>query len=257
MKISIITVNLNNGDGLEKTIQSVLQQQYANIEYIVIDANSQDRSKDILKKYEAKINYWVSEPDNGIYNAMNKGIKVATGKYLLFLNSGDCLASIQSISSLISINTQSDIIYGNLKVQNGMDCFTKYYPTALSFKYFMDESLPHPATAISKNLLTQLGLYNEELKIVADWEFLMNAICLNGASYHHVNEVIAIFNLDGISSNPKNKGLIQQERTTVLNKYYSLFLPDYEKYIEVKKELAIYKTSSIHKLSEKIRKLLK
>ena len=94
LKISIITINYNNKSGLEKTIESVLQQTYDNIEYLVIDGNSTDGSKDVIKKYKHRISYWVSEPDSGIYNAMNKGGTKATGDYLLFLNSGDVLLTI-------------------------------------------------------------------------------------------------------------------------------------------------------------------
>ncbi len=89
MKLSIITVNLNNKDGLQKTIDSVISQTFKDFEWIVIDGGSTDGSKELIEKYSDYISYWVSEPDKGIYNAMNKGIKVAKGDYLEFLNSGD------------------------------------------------------------------------------------------------------------------------------------------------------------------------
>ncbi len=89
MKLSIITINKNNAYGLRKTIQSVINQTYSNIEYIIIDGASTDGSIDVIKKFEDKIDWWASEPDTGIYNAMNKGIKIATGDYCQFLNSGD------------------------------------------------------------------------------------------------------------------------------------------------------------------------
>ena len=114
MKISIITVNYNDKLGLEKTIKSVLDQENVVFEYLVIDGNSNDGSKDIIEKYKDKINYWVSEPDSGIYNAMNKGIRAATGDYLLFLNSGDWLFENNSIANVDKLITGSkDIYYGN------------------------------------------------------------------------------------------------------------------------------------------------
>ncbi|MDR2910496.1 MAG: glycosyltransferase [Bacteroidales bacterium] len=91
MKLSIITINLNNVAGLQKTIESVVKQTFTDYEYIVIDGGSTDGSADIIKQHANKITYWVSEPDKGIYNAMNKGIRVAKGEYCLFLNSGDWL----------------------------------------------------------------------------------------------------------------------------------------------------------------------
>ena len=114
MKISIITVNYNDKDGLEKTIKSVLNQENTVFEYLVIDGNSADGSKDVIEKYKDKIDYWVSEPDSGIYNAMNKGILAATGDYLLFLNSGDWLYENDSIANVDKLILESkDIYFGN------------------------------------------------------------------------------------------------------------------------------------------------
>ena len=114
-KISIISINYNNKEGLRKTVESVVNQTYKNFEYIVIDGGSTDDSTDILDEYHEKINYIVSEPDSGIYNAMNKGIKVAKGDYLLFLNSGDCLIDQFVIQKVITeLNDKISIYYGNL-----------------------------------------------------------------------------------------------------------------------------------------------
>ena len=89
MRLSIITINYNNREGLRKTIESVVNQTYRNFEYIIIDGGSTDGSVEVVKEYADRISYWVSEPDNGIYNAMNKGVLAANGKYIQFLNSGD------------------------------------------------------------------------------------------------------------------------------------------------------------------------
>ena len=113
-KISIITINYNDKYGLSRTIDSVLNQTYEDFEYIVIDGNSNDGSKEILKNHDLSIDYWVSEPDSGIYNAMNKGIRVAKGDYLLFLNSGDYLCDNDTIHNVAKeIDGGKDLYYGN------------------------------------------------------------------------------------------------------------------------------------------------
>ena len=135
-KISVITINYNNKEGLEKTIESVVNQSLQDFEYIVIDGNSTDGSQEILEKYTAKISHAVSEPDTGIYNAMNKGIKAATGEYILFLNSGDEFYATQSLEKAAEHLTGEDIIYGNLDVHGESNSFIKEYNAPLSFHYF-------------------------------------------------------------------------------------------------------------------------
>ena len=115
MRITIITVCYNRKATIEKAIKSVLEQSYDNIEYIIIDGNSTDGSKDVIEKYQDKLTYWVSEPDSGIYNAMNKGINIATGEYLLFLNSGDLLIDDKNILLICQEKLKEDIV--------AFDCF--------------------------------------------------------------------------------------------------------------------------------------
>ena len=112
MKYSIITVNFNNKEGLRKTIESVIRQSFRDFEYIVIDGGSTDGSADILKEYDAQIDYWVSEPDKGIYNAMNKGIVQAKGEYLNFMNSGDYFYDNQVLQHVADYGYDTDFIVG-------------------------------------------------------------------------------------------------------------------------------------------------
>ena len=114
MTLSIITVNLNNRDGLLRTIESVISQTFKDFEWIVIDGGSTDGSKELIEQYADHFAYWVSEPDTGIYNAMNKGIKMAKGEYMQFLNSGDFLRSSTILYDVFSIMPKADIIYGNI-----------------------------------------------------------------------------------------------------------------------------------------------
>ena len=112
MKFSIITVNFNNKEGLHNTIKSVINQTFRDFEYIVIDGGSTDGSIDILKKYDKYINYWISEKDSGIYNAMNKGISKANGEYLNFMNSGDCFYALDVLEKVSKYGYTSDFIVG-------------------------------------------------------------------------------------------------------------------------------------------------
>ena len=112
MKYSIITVNYNNKDGLRKTIESVIHQTFRDFEFIVIDGGSTDGSAEVLKEYDAQIDYWVSEPDNGVYYAMNKGTRQAHGDYLNFMNSGDCLYDEKVLEHLSAKGLSADIIVG-------------------------------------------------------------------------------------------------------------------------------------------------
>ena len=153
-RLSIITINYNNAPGLEKTISSIIPQLSDDIEYIVIDGGSKDNSVDYIKEQENKIACWVSEPDNGIYHAMNKGIEKTGGEYLLFVNSGDTINDDTDLNELIKDVNGKDIIYYNLQIadSNGQT-YIKTYPPYLDFKFFAESSLPHCATFIKKELL--------------------------------------------------------------------------------------------------------
>lgn len=234
--LSIITINYNNAIGLEKTIESVFHQNFSDYSYIIIDGNSTDGSKEIIKKYSSNLAYWVSEKDNGVYSAQNKGVRVASGEYVLFLNSGDVFYSADALKILFQ-NIGADIVYGNILVDSNEKPWVKFYPSILTFDYFLNDTLPHPASLIRRSLFDRVGLFNEQNKIVSDWEFFTNAICLHGSTYKHVDEIISVFNYDGISSRIENQSLIKEEKEKVLLNYYSAFLPDYENISKLKSDL--------------------
>lgn len=220
IKVSVITINFNNGEGLKKTITSVLEQDTDNIEYIVIDGGSSDSSLEVIKRYSGKIHYWVSESDRGIYHAMNKGISKSNGDYLIFLNSGDIFSSPQSVNKLTSPEPSKDLIYGNLLLKRNGQIKEKCYPDFLKFSSVYINSLPHPATLIKKSLFDKFGLYDENLKIASDWKFFLIALFKEGASYEHRGTVIATFSLDGISSNTSTQSLIEAEKEETLRTYF-------------------------------------
>ena len=209
MRISIITINFNNAKGLERTIRSVQEQTYADIEHIVIDGGSTDGSVDVIKSLESKIAYWVSEPDKGIYNAMNKGVAQARGEYCLFLNSGDILANAEALREVCEENLSSDIVSANLMVDESTTR-TNTPPDEVNVSYFFCSSLPHPSTLIKTSLLKRLP-YHEDYRIISDWIFFFEALILKNVTYQHIDKFLSIFYTDGISAN-KDKAKIEQDR---------------------------------------------
>ena len=223
--ISIISVVKNGGSYLEKTINKIINQKNIDFEYIVIDGGSKDGSLDLIEKHTERINYFISQPDSGVYQAMNKGIKNASGEYLLFLNSGDHLANEHLIAEVVNELTEIDIIYGNLfLIENESKSWTAVYPPVLSFQYFMEWSLPHPGSFIKRSVFVMVGFYDETIKIVSDWKFFMDAICRYNVSYKHIDKTIAIFYLDGLSSLVKNESILQNEKSAILQKNYPMFI---------------------------------
>lgn len=233
MRLSIITINYNNAEGLEKTILSVINQTYKNIEYVVIDGGSDDGSKEIIKANEKGIAYWLSEPDEGIYNAMNKGIRASTGDYLLFLNSGDVLIDKDVISEIVKQKLTEDLICGNLIFDKLSGPEKWISEEKVTFKTFFHSTIPHPSTLIKRNVFDIVGMYNESHTIVSDWEFFILATCKYNLTYRHINILISVYSDGGISSNSENFGIIKKERQEVLNQHFSYFIKDYESFEDI------------------------
>jgi glycosyltransferase involved in cell wall biosynthesis len=153
IKLSIISININNKNGLRKTIESVVNQNFTNFEYIVIDGGSSDGSVEIIKEFEDKISYWISEPDKGIYNAMNKGIQVAKGEYLLFLNSGDWLVDEVKLSDVIENLNVFDLIIYDLFFVEEHNQSRKKHPVDITLSYIIEKTISHPSTFIKREKL--------------------------------------------------------------------------------------------------------
>ena len=197
--LSIITVNRNNAAGLEKTIQSVICQTFTDFEYIIIDGASDDNSVEIIKKYADKINFWVSEPDTGIYNAMNKGIRKAQGKYCFFLNSGDWLISSETLDNVfIEIGDNSSPVFFTDRINNNGT--TVSYPHNLSINYLFDNPISHQNSIIKSSLFNEHGYYNEDHHISSDWEFFLKELWIHKTAFVHLKTNISIFDVNGIGS---------------------------------------------------------
>lgn len=220
--LSIITVNLDDKSGLSRTVESVKSQNFHDFEFIIIDGGSKDGSLEVIKENETLIDYWVSEEDAGIYNAMNKGIKKATGKYVLFLNSGDYLLSKDVLSIDFNSITQ-DIVYGHLTHNKNNILNNSAYKDNLDLGFFFESTLPHGSTFIRRELFLIFGLYKTDYKIVSDWIFFLERIVIDSCSTLNLNKAISVFNLGGISTRPENKNLVKQER----DKYLNAIMPDF------------------------------
>ena len=258
MRLSIVTINFNNAEGLRKTLASVATQTYRDIEHIIIDGGSSDKSVKVIQDYVTRVEsresrvksvIWVSEKDSGIYNAMNKGIKKATGAYIQILNSGDILAAPDVTERMVAVLTQVNseelrvksvgvpILYGNMMKDFGNEkivrdtCGERMY-TPESFLYFYIGTLNHDCAYIRRDLFDKYGLYNEEMKICSDWEWYVKAIALGGEKADYTNIDVTIFDMNGISeSGGKNKDLIKKERREYLEKILpATVLHDYDQF---------------------------
>jgi len=229
--LSIITINLNNREGLRRTIESVLSQTFKDFEYLIIDGGSTDGSKELIKEFEKDLTFTVSEPDSGIYSAMNKGIKKAKGDYLQFLNSGDCLAGNSVLEELFRNELPEGVIYtdgftldkqGNKKPIN--------LPPELDQLYLIDHSIIHAGSFLFHELFNETGLYNEEYKIISDTEFFLKAY-LNGVYFYKVDLSTVILDSDGISRT--NGALVRKEKkqmaASLFGEPYSALYSDREK----------------------------
>lgn len=245
-KISIITINFNNLAGLKKTVESVVSQTWQEFEYIVIDGGSTDGSRAFIDSHNDKIDYWVSEPDNGIYNAMNKGILKASGDYLLFLNSGDHFFDKEVLNKNIQYIAKYDLIYFDLQMISATSTKIASYPESLRFSDLYFGSLPHPATFIKKTLFEKVGCYDENLKIVSDWKFFILALFKYHCTYSKIHETIATFYSDGISSNINNS----LERNQVLKECFMGFVLDYEVFSTAEKQQRILEMNRFKMLVE-------
>lgn len=236
-KISIISINYNNLEGLKRTVESVVNQTWNEFEYIIIDGGSTDGSKEYIESQTASIDYWVSENDSGIYNAMNKGIKVATGEYLFFLNSGDDLIDIDVLDRINNHLEVEDIIYFDINLVDGVKLSLKKCPDKISFSFLFNDALPHQSTFIRKSLFDKIGNYDECYKIVSDWKFCLIAIFKENASYKHVEGVLSNFYLDGLST----KVDFSKERRVVLEDNFKGYIADYDELFENRSILSVFR----------------
>lgn len=243
MTLSIITINYNNLDGLQRTIDSVVGQSFTNYEWIVIDGGSKDGSRELIERYADHFAYWCSEPDKGIYNAMNKGIEKASGDWFLFLNSGDWLYSNDVLKKVFSVPNDADILYGDVMYHwpdsRGLELDEK--PDNLSLYFFYKDTLCHQATFYRKGIFDN-HRYNEDLRICADWALYIQLL-QEGYRFKHLPFCVVNFAQDGISTHLDEAHLA--ERQKVFNKYFPDYIrPDLD---ELKRQEEFQKNIKSHK----------
>lgn len=221
MLLTIITTNLSNLQGLQKTFASVFSQTFTDFEYIVIDGGSTDGSVDLIKKNQSKFFYWQSQKDGGIYQALNQGIKQAKGEYVLFLHSGDYLLDSEALNRVFMTQPDVDIIYADAKRLNLDTKQVELYsqPDQLTKLFFYRYSLCHQSMFFKRELFKEFGFYREDLKIVADWALNLKLFLSQKCTWRHLATPIVYFDQSGISST--NLALLNQERDQVLQELLS------------------------------------
>jgi glycosyltransferase involved in cell wall biosynthesis len=197
-KISIITVTFNAAATLQSTIDSVKTQTYPNVELIIIDGQSKDGTVDIIKQNTQYISYWISEKDNGIYDAMNKGIIAATGDRILFLGADDYLFSKDILSAIFEKNDyiSIDFLYGNVQLSSSK----KIFGCPKTFLKLLNQNISHQAIFYKKQLLEKKGYFNIKYKVLADYYFNLQVFKDASISTKYIDTIITLFNDKGMSN---------------------------------------------------------
>lgn len=215
MKISVITVCFNAEKEIEKTLRSVIGQTYRDFEYIVVDGKSTDRTLDIIQRYSDRITCIISEPDTGIYNAMNKGVRLAKGEYCLFMNAGDTFANAQALQlASLFLNDGFDVLVGReISMKDGKIIDYVYPPQEITPMHLYRSSLSHQSAFIRREALLRYP-YDETLRLVSDWKFWIEALLVNHLKYRAIDVDVSCFNHDGMTYTQTDLG--KRERKLVM-----------------------------------------
>lgn len=227
-KVSIITVCYNSEKYIERTIESVLAQSYSNKEYIIVDGGSKDNTLKIAGRYKDKIDVIISESDNGIFDAMNKGIKMAKGEILCFLNSDDYFYTNYITEYAVNFllkRENLDFIHGDLVYKDPVsDKMWLYkYPRFLTKFYFLNDSIGHPATFFRVAAFKKSGCYDAQFKISSDMEWFIKALYKNRLKTMHMRRIVSVFQYGGISNDIKYRNKLLAEKEKIYKMYFSSF----------------------------------
>ena len=222
-KISIVTPSFNHGRFLEETILSVLYQDYPNLEYIIIDGASNDNSIDIIKNYQDQLTYWVSEKDLGQTNAINKGLKRATGEIINWLNSDDLLApsALHTIAIAYGQNHESDFYYGDFSIidNDGSEMFTRKNAPYCKYSLIYGRQLScQPAVFFRRPLLEKIGYLDETLSFCMDQEFWTRAV-IEGTKFYQIKKTLAKARLHSDSKTSRFQKVLHEEHKAIVRKY--------------------------------------
>lgn len=248
-KVSVITISLNAAASIETTLQSIYSQTYPCIEHVIIDGGSTDGTLEIINKYRERIGYFVSEPDRGVYNAMNKGIKAATGDILFFLNADDRFYDNQVIEDVVAVfNEQPDvaIVYGNPSWELPDRIFKRKQPSMITREFLASMTIIHQTIFAKQHVFRVTGGFSEHYRIISDYEWMLKVFLKERFKYKHYDRDISIMGTQGLSWTTK----WETERIQVMIKYFSPYeilkyriwprqKPVIENYIKTKKNYIV------------------
>ncbi|MED5098986.1 glycosyltransferase [Niallia circulans] len=259
-KISIITACFNSEKYIEQTIQSVINQTYKNIEYIIIDGGSTDKTLDIIEDYIHYIDIIVSEKDEGIYDAFNKGINLSSGDYIYFLNSDDYLYDKDVIFNVVEESRKYldiKLLYGNVLSVNEQNGYCKLIGEELTIESLKMDRMPsHQGIFMKRELFFENGLFDKKYKISADFDLLIKVFKQYNLSSIYIDKIISVFRTVGYSSSLKNMRLLKEERNNILKKHFNISKKSYS---SIEDSIFYYKKWIEHMLirEESITKILK
>lgn len=221
--LSIVTINLNNREGLARTLASIDGQTLEDRELIVVDGDSTDGSDEVIRTAsDGLVTRYLHEPDEGIFDAQNKGLALARGLYCFFLNSGDTLVEPDVLDKLLSGPPQEDLVYGDAIVEEPWGASRSWrMPEPITLAWLLRSCLAHPAVAIRRSLFEEVGSYDSTLRIAADYRFFLDAIVNHRASTRHVPVEVARMAKGGISTSPSTRTIVAEERARVQDEVLS------------------------------------
>ncbi len=237
MKISIITACYNSSHTLEKTIQSVLSQTHTDIEFIVIDGGSKDGTLDIIKQYSDEVSVWISEPDRGIYDALNKGVALATGDLIGFLHADDVYASPNILEHIANLATHNNVVYGDLQyVSENGTVIRNWVSGIFEFKKLKRGWMPpHPTLYVKRELYSEVGVFNLDYKIAGDYDFMLRLLSMPNLKVGYLPELVVLMRVGG-ASNKSIKNIIQKSKEDYkalkynkIGGFWTLFLKNFGK----------------------------
>jgi len=220
LKFTIITVCMNSAKHIEKCVNSVTEQNYPHIEYIIIDGASTDGTIDIIKKHQKNIDHFISEPDDGLYQAMNKGIDLSTGDILFFLNSDDYFYDknvVSDVEKYFHKNPKLNLIYGDQTLDDGKKIFTVKQPNIIRKRRLARKTLHHQTIFARKLFFNDDLHFSEHYKVVSDYEWILKVFLNLKANYKHINRKISVMSMHGISSTYD----YESERIEVMQKFFT------------------------------------